>query len=143
MRNGSPRRREAGYWKKSLAEAAPAPVSPAPPTVLSAPTEPGTKAPEPPKTEPLTNEPLTNEPPKNEPPKNEPRKKKRGLLAGAIFGVVVLVLLAATGLVVYQKFYADPTKNAVAGNCLANLPVVAVGEDKDAKRTRVVNCNDA
>ena len=72
-----------------------------------------------------------------------PRKSKRGVLTGAVFGLIVLVLLAAIGVLVYLRLYADPTKNAAAGNCLADLPVVAVGEDKEVTRVRVVDCADA
>ncbi len=71
-----------------------------------------------------------------------PRKKWR-VLAGVVFGLLVLVLLAAIGWVVYQRLYADPTRNAVAGNCLADLPVVAVGEDREVTSARVVECGDA
>jgi hypothetical protein len=75
-------------------------------------------------------------------PADEP-KKKRGVLAGTVFAIVVVVLLAAIGYVVYQKFFSDPTRNAAAGNCLANLPVVAVGEDREVPRARIVPCNDS
>ena len=67
-----------------------------------------------------------------------PPKKKRGLLTGAVFG-----LIAAIGVLVYLRLYADPTKNAIAGNCLADLPTVAVGEDREVSNVRVVDCGDA
>jgi Tfp pilus assembly protein FimV len=72
-----------------------------------------------------------------------PPKKKRGLLTGAVFGLIVLVLVAAIGVLVYLRLYADPTKNATAGNCLADLPIVAVGEDREVTNVRVVDCGDA
>jgi hypothetical protein len=72
-----------------------------------------------------------------------PAKKKRGLLAGAIIAVIVLILLAVVGVLLYQKVYADPTKDAVAGTCLADLPIVAVGEDKEATKARIVECTDS
>jgi hypothetical protein len=70
-------------------------------------------------------------------------KKKRGVLAGTVFAIVVVLLLGAIGYVVYQKFFSDPTRDAVAGNCLADLPVVAVGEDKEVPKARIVACSDA
>jgi hypothetical protein len=75
-------------------------------------------------------------------PPAPPRKKKRGLLVGAIFGLIVVILLAAIGVLVYQRYFADPTRWAVAGECLADLPVVAVGEDKEVSRARMVPCTD-
>ncbi len=72
-----------------------------------------------------------------------PPKKKRGLLTGAVFGLIVLVLVAAIGVLVYLRLYADPTKNATTGNCLADLPIVAVGEDREVSNVRVVDCGDA
>ncbi len=69
-------------------------------------------------------------------------KKKRGVLAGTVFAIVVVVLLGAIGYVIYQKFFSDPTRNAAAGNCLADLPVVAVGEDREVPKARIVPCND-
>jgi hypothetical protein len=64
------------------------------------------------------------------------------VLASVVFGVIVLALLAAIGFVVYQKFFLDPTKDAVAGDCLANLPIVAVGEDQEVEQGRIVECTD-
>ena len=71
-----------------------------------------------------------------------PRRKWR-VLAGVVFGLLVVVLLAAIGWLVYQRLYADPTRNAVAGNCLADLPIVAIGEDREVPSARVVDCGDA
>ncbi len=71
-----------------------------------------------------------------------PRKSRRRLLVGAIFGLIVVVLVAAIGVLVYLRLYGDPTKNAVVGDCLADLPSVAVGEDKEVTSVRVVDCGD-
>jgi hypothetical protein len=59
-----------------------------------------------------------------------------------IFGAVVVLLLAAIGYLVYQRFYADPTKNAVAGDCLADLPIVTGDEDHEVGAGRIVPCTD-
>lgn len=72
-----------------------------------------------------------------------PLKRRRGLLGGAIFAVVVLVLLGAIGFLVYQRLNADPTKNAVAGQCLANLPEVGPGQDQEATGGKIVDCGDS
>jgi hypothetical protein len=72
----------------------------------------------------------------------EQRRKRSGVVAGSIIAVVVVVLLSAIGYLVYQRFYADGTRDAVAGNCLADLPVVAIGEDKAVDQPRIVDCDD-
>jgi hypothetical protein len=59
-----------------------------------------------------------------------------------VFGAVVVLLLAAIGFLVYQRFYGDPTKNAAAGDCLADLPILAVGEDREVPAGRIVACTD-
>jgi hypothetical protein len=71
----------------------------------------------------------------------EPRKRRRGL-ATALFLIVILALLAASGYLVWQRLYADPTRNAKAGDCLADLPIVAPGQDQQATSARVVPCTD-
>ena len=71
----------------------------------------------------------------------EPRKRRRGL-ATALFAIVILALLAASGFLLWQWKYADPTRNAKAGDCLADLPVVAPGQDQQAPKARVVACTD-
>ena len=71
----------------------------------------------------------------------EPRKRRRGL-ATALFLIVILALLGASGYLVWQRLYTDPTRNAKAGDCLADLPVVAPGQDKQATKARVVACTD-
>jgi hypothetical protein len=77
-----------------------------------------------------------------------PPKRRRGLLGGAIFGgvifgVVVLVLVGAIGLLLYQRLNGDPTKDAKAGQCLAGLPTVEPGQDQEATGGKVVDCADS
>jgi hypothetical protein len=60
-----------------------------------------------------------------------------------VFSVIVLALLGAIALVLYQRFYGDPTRDAVAGDCLADLPIVAVGEDREVGTARIVECTDS
>jgi hypothetical protein len=69
-------------------------------------------------------------------------RPKRGLAIGLTIGFVLLLLLAGGGYVLYQRYYSDPTKDAMAGDCLADLPVVPVGEDREVKTARVVGCDD-
>jgi hypothetical protein len=70
------------------------------------------------------------------------RRKRSGVVAGSIIAIVVIVLLSAVGYLVYQRFYADATRDAVAGHCLADLPSVAIGEDKAVDQPRIVDCDD-
>jgi hypothetical protein len=72
-----------------------------------------------------------------------PPKRRRGVLGGAIFAVVVIVLLGAIGYLVYSRLTGDPTKNAQAGQCLANLPEVGPGQDQEAPSGKVVDCGDS
>jgi hypothetical protein len=72
-----------------------------------------------------------------------PPKRRRGLLGGLLFGVILLVLVAAILFLAYQRFTGDPTKNAQAGQCLGGLPAVAPGEDQEAKGGKIVDCGDA
>jgi hypothetical protein len=70
------------------------------------------------------------------------RRKRSGLLAGSIIAVIVIALISAVGYLVYQRFYADATRDAVAGHCLADLPSVSIGEDKAVDQARIVACDD-
>jgi hypothetical protein len=71
------------------------------------------------------------------------RPSKRGrVVTSVVFGVIVLLLLGAIAFVLYQRFLLDPTKDAAAGDCLADLPIVAVGEDQEVERGRIVECTD-
>jgi hypothetical protein len=72
-----------------------------------------------------------------------PPKRRRGVLGGAIFAVVVIVLLGAIGYLVYSRLTGDPTKNAQAGQCLANLPEVGPGQDQEAPSGKIVDCGDS
>jgi hypothetical protein len=72
-----------------------------------------------------------------------PPKRRRGLLGGAIFAVVVLVLIGAIGFLVYQRLNGDPTKDAQAGQCLAGLPNVEPGQDQEATGAKIVDCADS
>ncbi len=65
------------------------------------------------------------------------------MVSGAIFVVVVLVLLGVIGFLVYQRLNGDPTKDATAGQCLGNLPEVAPGQDQEATGGKIVDCGDA
>jgi hypothetical protein len=70
-------------------------------------------------------------------------KRRRGVLGGAIFVVVLIVLLGAVGFLVYQRLNGDPTKNATAGQCLGNLPEVGPGQDLKADGGKIVDCADS
>src|SRR4029453_9829406 len=69
----------------------------------------------------------------------EPRKRRRGL-ATALFLIVILALLGASGYLVWQRLYGDPTRNAKGGGCLGDLSVVAPGQDQQATKARGVAC---
>jgi hypothetical protein len=66
----------------------------------------------------------------------------RRLVGTLVFSVIVLLLLGAIGYVLYQRLYGDPTREAVAGDCLADLPIVAVGDDREVTTARIVECTD-
>lgn len=70
-------------------------------------------------------------------------RKRRGLLVGVFIGAVVIVLLAAISIVLLLRYQADPTAKAAVGSCLASLPSVEEGQDKEATGTRIVDCSDA
>jgi hypothetical protein len=72
-----------------------------------------------------------------------PVKRRRGVIGGIIFTVVVVVLIAAIGYLIYSRLHSDPTKNAQAGQCLANLPAVQPGQDQEATGGKVVDCGDS
>ncbi len=62
---------------------------------------------------------------------------------GVGLGVVAVLLLGAIGYAVWDRFFADPLRNAVAGHCLAGLPIVEAGEDREVGRARIVHCTDS
>jgi hypothetical protein len=66
--------------------------------------------------------------------------KTRNPWVGGVFAVIVLVLLVAIGFVVYDRFYADPTRNAAPGHCLADVPVVSPTDDVEISPARLVHC---
>ncbi|MBX6723256.1 MAG: hypothetical protein IRY92_08475 [Dactylosporangium sp.] len=74
--------------------------------------------------------------------RSAPVSRGRRLVGTVTFGAVVVLLLAAIGYLVYQRFYADPTKEATAGDCLADLPIVADDEDREVPAGRIVACTD-
>jgi hypothetical protein len=79
-------------------------------------------------------------PPAQAPP--APSKRRPRLVASLIFSAIVVLLLGAIAYVLYQRFFSDPTRDAVAGNCLADLPIVAVGADQEVRSARIVECTD-
>ena len=74
-----------------------------------------------------------------------PAKKKGGVgkIVGVIVAVVVAVCIGGGFFLVRNFLDADATKEATAGSCIANLPAVAEGEDKEANDATVVDCTDA
>lgn len=126
----------------------PAAVTDAPPVEPSQPataTPPATVAPPTAVTAPATVTPPTAEAgPAERPPVGRlaPVRRSRRLVGTLIFGAVVVLLVAAIGYLVYQRFYADPTRNATAGDCLADLPIVANDEDREVGAGRIVPCSD-
>jgi hypothetical protein len=75
----------------------------------------------------------------------EQPKKKGGLakILGGAAAVIVAICVAAGIFVVKGFLNDDATKEAQTGNCIANLPDVAEGEDKEAPNAEVVDCTDA
>jgi hypothetical protein len=69
-------------------------------------------------------------------------RSRRGLLIGVGIGVVLLLALGASLYVVYNRLLGDPVRNAVAGNCIADLPAVPEGEELEVKTGRIVDCTD-
>jgi hypothetical protein len=118
----------------------PAPVAPAAPVALAAPV-----LPEPTPTVPASPPAAPTVPayaPVAVPAPAPASRKTRRIVTGMVFGVIALILLGAIAWVLYDRFYADPTKNAQAGACLADLPTVDVGEDRAVNSARVVDCTD-
>jgi hypothetical protein len=56
---------------------------------------------------------------------------------------VVLALLVVAGWLIYVKFYSDPVRGAQPGHCLADLPIVPVGEEAQVDDARFVDCREA
>jgi uncharacterized protein HemX len=79
------------------------------------------------------------------PPPVEQPKKKGGLakILGGAAAVIVAICVAAGIFAVKNYLNEDATKEAQTGNCIANLPDVAEGEEKEAPNAEVVDCTDA
>jgi len=78
------------------------------------------------------------------PPPTAPAKKSGiGRIIGIVGVVVVAICVAAGFFVLRNVLNSDSTKQAQQGNCIANLPDVGEGEDKEANNAKVVDCNDA
>jgi hypothetical protein len=75
-------------------------------------------------------------------PVEQESKPRRRRLGAVIFAVVAVLLVAGIAFAAYQWVNRDPTKNAAVGNCLADLPAVAVGEDHPVGKARIVDCAD-
>jgi hypothetical protein len=124
-----------------LAEpATPPPAEPPPLAALAAP-----KAPQ------ATPEPAAPKAPEAAPGSAEPvavvvtlpaEKRGRGPVLTLLIAIAVLAVLAIVGYFVVQRIYADPTRDATAGDCLTSLPAVDPGQDKEASGARVVECGD-
>lgn len=67
---------------------------------------------------------------------------RRKALVGVGLAAVALLLLGAIGYTVWDRFIADPLRNAVTGHCIAGLPIVEAGEDREVGRARLVHCTD-
>ena len=66
---------------------------------------------------------------------------RRALVAVGL-GVVGLLLLGGVGYAIYDRFYADPLADAVAGHCLAGLPIVEGQQETEVSNARIVYCTD-
>jgi hypothetical protein len=68
--------------------------------------------------------------------------RKRRTLVGAGLALVVALVLFGIGYAIWDRYYADPLRHAVAGHCLAGLPLVQGNEEPEVKGARLVACND-
>ncbi|MFK3981080.1 hypothetical protein ACI2K4_11965 [Micromonospora sp. NPDC050397] len=107
-----------------------------PPPVTPASQEP--VPPVPPPVDPAAPAPAAAPVPVSPPAKKSPVKKIVGVLAVIVVAVVVKV---AVGTVLGGVFGGeDKTAEAKVGDCLAALPEVAEGEEKEAPNAKVVEC---
>jgi hypothetical protein len=62
-----------------------------------------------------------------------------------IVGVLAIVVLAVVAVVVVRNVLSasDPTQDAKVGDCLANLPEAAAGEETNVGNVEVVACDSA
>jgi hypothetical protein len=96
---------------------------------------------------------VTNQPPsppaqeeEGTAPETAPPPQKKGGASKVIIGVVgvlAVALLAVVAVVVVRNVLAttDPTRDAKAGDCLANLPQAAPGQEANVKDVKVVACD--
>lgn len=81
-------------------------------------------------------------------PEAAPSPEKKGGASKAMVaavGILGVVLLAVVGVVVVRNVLSvsDPTQDAKAGDCLANLPQAVAGEETAVKDVKIVACDAA
>jgi len=79
-------------------------------------------------------------------PEPAPIPAQKGGASKVILGIVAVlavVVLAVVAVVVVRNVLAttDPTRDAKAGDCLANLPQAAPGQETNVKDVKVVACD--
>jgi hypothetical protein len=93
----------------------------------------------------VTDQPAT--PPPTPDQSAAPLPQTRGGASKVIAGVGVLavVALAVVAVLVVRNvlFADDPTRDAKAGDCLANLPQAVAGEETSVKDVKVVACDSS
>ncbi|MFC0526296.1 LppU/SCO3897 family protein [Phytohabitans kaempferiae] len=97
---------------------------------------------------------MTNQPPAPPAPEETaaaeslPQPEKKGgarKVVVAVVGVLAAVLLAVVAVLVVRNvlFPSDPTSEAKEGDCLANLPQAAVGQETEVDNAEIVACDSA
>jgi hypothetical protein len=81
-------------------------------------------------------------------PETAPPPSQKGGASKVILGIVAVlavVVLAVVAVVVVRNLMSanDPTQDAKAGDCLANLPQAPAGEETSVKDVKVVACDSA
>ncbi|GAA4436380.1 LppU/SCO3897 family protein [Phytohabitans houttuyneae] len=73
------------------------------------------------------------------------KKGGAGKVIVAIVGILAVVVLAVVAVVVVRNVLSatDPTQDAKAGDCLANLPQAVTGEETSVNDVKVVACEAA
>jgi len=79
-------------------------------------------------------------------PETPPIAEKKGAAGKVIVGIVgalAVVVLAVVAVFVVRALISttDPTEDAKAGDCLANLPQAAPGQETSVKDAKVVACD--
>jgi hypothetical protein len=77
-------------------------------------------------------------------PAAAPSEKKKGgivKIVGAVVAIILALCIAGVILAI-RGFGGDPTKDAKAGDCLGELPAVAVGQKAQVTSAKVVACSD-